>query len=55
MLSIIIPARNEAENLQDILNYFDTKLSSVEHEIILINDYSDDDTFARAKELFQKK
>jgi len=54
MLSIIIPARNEAENLQDILNYFDTKLSSVEHEIILINDYSDDDTFARAKELFQK-
>ena len=30
MLSIIIPARNEADNLEDILNYFEENL--LEHE-----------------------
>ncbi len=53
MLSIIIPARNEAENLQDILDYFNNNLSKVDHEVILINDFSEDATFNKAKELFQ--
>ena len=53
MLSIIIPARNEAENLQDILDYFNNNLSHVDHEVILINDFSEDATFNKAKELFQ--
>jgi len=53
MLSIIIPARNEAENLQDILDYFNSNLSNVDHEVILINDFSEDATFNKAKELFQ--
>ncbi len=53
MLSIIIPARNEAENLQDILDYFNNNLSNVDHEVILINDFSEDATFNKAKELFQ--
>ena len=53
MLSIIIPAKNEAENLQDILDYFNNNLSNVDHEVILINDFSEDATFNKAKELFQ--
>ena len=53
MLSIIIPARNEAENLQDILDYFNNNLSNVDHEVILINDFSEDATFNKAKELFK--
>tara|TARA_B110001450_G_C17558625_1_gene455775 strand:- start:16 stop:729 length:714 start_codon:yes stop_codon:yes gene_type:complete len=55
MLSIIIPARNEAENLQDILGYFESKLLNVDYEVIIINDFSDDNTLAKAKELFQDK
>ena len=38
MLSIIIPARNEAENIQDILDYFDSKLKIIDFEVVLIND-----------------
>ncbi len=52
MLSIIIPAKNEAENLQDILKYFSSKLSNIDHEVILINDFSSDETLSRAKDLF---
>ncbi len=53
MLSIIIPAKNEAENLQDILNYFSTKLLKIDYEVIVINDFSNDETFSKAKDLFQ--
>ena len=42
MLSIIIPARNEAENLEDILNYFVNGLNNIDYELLLINDYSID-------------
>ena len=52
MLSIIIPARNEADNLEDILNYFKEKLKSVEFELLLINDFSNDDTLTKAKFIF---
>ena len=53
MLSIIIPARNEADNLNDILNYFEENLSKVDFEVLLINDFSDDDTLKRAEEIFK--
>ena len=52
MLTIIIPARNEADNLQDILNYLSNKLSNIEHEVLIINDFSEDNTHAKAKEIF---
>ncbi len=52
MLSIIIPAKNEAENLQDILRYFSSKLSNIDYEVILINDFSSDETLSKAKDLF---
>ena len=53
MLSIVVPARNEADNLKDILDYFNNKLKNVEFEVILINDFSEDDTLSRAESLFK--
>ena len=53
MLSIIIPARNESDNLQDILNYFINGMETINYEVILINDLSDDNTLEQAKEIFQ--
>ena len=53
MLSIIIPARNESDNLQDILNYFINGMETINYEVILINDFSDDNTLEQAKEIFQ--
>ena len=55
MLSIIVPAKNERENLEDILNYFNKNLSSLDFEVLLINDYSEDDTFSRAQKLFENE
>ena len=40
MLSILIPLRDEYENLDQIERYFTKELNNIEHEIILINDYS---------------
>ena len=34
MLSIIIPARNEAENLQDIFDYFNLELAKMDYEVV---------------------
>ena len=53
MLSIIIPARNESENLEDIVNYFSKNLSSLNFEVLIINDFSEDDTLTKAQKLFE--
>ena len=53
MLSIIIPARNEADNLEDILDYFDNNIKNIAYEVVLINDFSEDDTFLKAEALFK--
>ena len=55
MLSIIIPARNEADNLEDILNYFEENLLEVDFEVLLINDFSDDQTLSKAEKIFKSK
>jgi len=52
MLSIIIPARNEADNLEDILKYFENNLPEVDFEVLIINDFSDDDTLMKAEKIF---
>ena len=55
MLSIIIPARNESENLEDIVNYFSKNLSSLNFEVLIINDFSEDDTLTKAQKLFENE
>ena len=53
MLSIIIPAKNESDNLEDIFKYFSNGLREVKYEVILINDFSTDDTLEKAKNIFR--
>ena len=54
MLSILVPVRNESNSLDDLYNYFDKNLVGMNYEIIIINDFSDDDTFEKANLLPQK-
>ena len=51
MLSILIPVRNEYENLDEIERIFKENFSEIYHEIILINDFSTDNTFIKAQEI----
>ena len=51
MLSIIVPVRNESNIIHDVFNYFHSNLKNIEYEVILINDFSDDDTLIKSKSL----
>ena len=52
MLSIIIPARNEEENLKNIFYYFKEAMNNLDYEIVFVNDFSTDNTMIKAKKLF---
>ena len=54
MLSILIPLRDEYENLDKIEKYFTRELNDIEYEIILINDYSSDNTLSKIREISMK-
>ena len=57
MLSIIVPVRNESENLREVFTYFSQNLSAMNYEVLIINDFSKDDTLEKTKKLmseFQK-
>ena len=51
MLSIIVPVRNESNVIQDVFNYFNNNLKNIDHEVLIINDFSVDDTFEKSKSL----
>ena len=51
MLSILVPLKNESNIIQDVFNYFHSNLKKIEYEVILINDFSDDDTLAKSETL----
>lgn len=51
MLSILIPVRNEYENLDKIESIFSKKFDVTDFEVLIINDFSTDDTLKKAKEL----
>ena len=53
MLSIIIPARNESDNLKDILSYFTEGMGDINYEVLFINDFSEDNTYEKAKIIFE--
>ena len=55
MLSIIIPVRDESDNLESIAEYYSKNLSSFEYEVLIINDFSIDNTLEKAKDLFKNK
>ena len=55
MLSIIIPVRNESDNLESIMEYYSKNLSEFDYEVLIINDYSKDGTLEKARNLFKNK
>ena len=51
MLSIIVPVRNETDVLEDIFTYFSRNITNLNYEVLIINDFSEDDTLSKAKSL----
>ncbi len=54
MLSIIIPLRNEIDNLENIKESFNKNLENFKFEVIFINDFSTDGTFEKANLIAQE-
>tara|TARA_X000001036_G_scaffold438310_1_gene485796 strand:- start:2306 stop:3019 length:714 start_codon:yes stop_codon:yes gene_type:complete len=54
MLSIIVPVRNESDSLKNIFNYFSQNLLNLNYEVLIVNDFSDDDTLKKAETLIAK-
>jgi len=54
-VSIIIPIRNEELILKKIVEQLENKLESLNCEIVLINDFSTDDTFSILEKLIENK
>ena len=54
MLSIIVPVRNETDSLKDIFEYFSKNLENTNYEVLIINDFSQDNTLSNAKSLFSE-
>ena len=54
MLSIIVPVRNESDSLKDIFEYFSKNLKNTNYEVLIINDFSLDNTLTNAKILFSE-
>ena len=44
-LSIILPVRNESQGIVKTLDLIISNINEINHEIIVVNDYSDDDSF----------
>ncbi len=51
MLSIVVPVRNESENLVSVFDYFIKNLKDIQYEVLIINDFSNDDTLEKSKQL----
>ena len=54
MLSILIPVRNESDSLSDIIQYYSKNLINLNYEVLIINDFSNDDTLDKATKLFSE-
>ena len=55
MLSILVPVRNESDALKDIIEHFSKKLININHEVLIINDFSEDDTLKKTENLILEK
>ncbi len=54
-LSVIVPCYNEQENVENCVNQIDEafRRTQIQHEILLVNDGSTDDTLKRAHSLYE--
>ena len=55
MLTIIIPVRNESDNLETIMDHYSKNLNNIDYEVLIINDFSKDNTLEKARDLFKSK
>ena len=46
LLSILIPVRNEQENVHIISSEIEKKIENKNYEIVFVNDFSDDNTIS---------
>ena len=54
MLSVIIPLRNEIENLDNIKENFIKNLKEIKYEVLFINDFSTDGTLQKANKIAEE-
>ena len=47
MLSIIVPVRNESNIIHDVIGYFNIKSKIRDYELIIVNDFSEDETLKK--------
>lgn len=50
-ISVVVPVKNEQDNVANLVAEIDTALNGFPHEILYIDDGSTDETFARLKQL----
>ena len=53
MLSIVIPVRDESKTIKEVFDYFNNNLKNINYEVLIINDFSSDDTFEKTKNLIK--
>ena len=49
-LSIIIPVRNEGNVISKTLDLITNSMNEIDYEVLVINDFSDDDTCKKVEE-----
>jgi glycosyltransferase involved in cell wall biosynthesis len=56
-ISVIVPCYNEQDNIENCVNQIDEAFrpTRILHEILLVNDGSTDETFKRARSLFESR
>ena len=53
MLSIVIPVRDESKTIKEVFDYFNNNLKNINYEVLIINDFSSDDTLEKTKNLIK--
>ena len=53
-LSIIVPCKNEEDNVEELYSKINEVLNKIKYEIIFIDDGSSDKTFERLSDLYEK-
>ena len=51
MLSIIVPVRDESNSIKDVFDYFNDNLAMIDYEVLIVNDFSNDDTLEKSEKL----
>ena len=49
------PSKNESNIIHEVFDYFFINLKNVKYEVLIVNDYSGDDTFDKFKNYNEKK